>query len=225
VNSVSGSIQVDILPEEEDSDAPAPAELYLHTVSGSISGYLPFGTHYPSHEKKPSIPEREYRTHVESKSGRLQGRFMLGSNASFKSLSGSINLEMLNAHNKIPKNTDNHAIFSTETYSGSTQVDVITDGTKNKDPIHNLSSTHSGKSGSMKLVYPSEWEGIINAKSLSGSLKVAGEGVVIDRDGSRDYVNKEITAHKGTADMGRQWSQIAVDEISGSVDILIGGKV
>lgn len=244
VTSQSGSINVNILPQEEDKDAPAPAELYMHSSSGSVHGYFPFHSLTSSSTSKSTIPIREYKTHVESTSGTLQGRFLLGVHSYFKSMSGGIQLEVLNAFSKPSKESEGKIYFSTETISGSTRVHLLnshsvrsSDSTspfpsqseietaKNseiinaaREALRNVSSTHKGHSGSINLSYPKEWEGSIVAQAMSGSLQVRGKGVVID--GRRDWVPKEVRAHKGDDD--ENGSSLVVNEISGSVDIWIG---
>lgn len=222
VTTKSGSVHIDVLPQDEDLDVPAPAELYLQCTSGTAEAHFPF-----NHEDSSSsssaiitskIPVREYRTYVNTASGSIRGNFLLGSHASFKTVSGSIRLAMLYGNTKTISSTDEQVRFSTEVTSGSTSVHIL--NPEALSPIRNLSSNHSTRSGSVRLAYPSEWEGSIHVTSMSGSLSVSGKGVVIDRF-EKARVKQELTAHKGPR-KGPGGSSLQVNDMSGSVQIVVG---
>lgn len=78
-----------------------------------------------------------------------------------------------------------------------------------------LKSRHSSISGNIALTYPSEWEGILFAQTISGSQNIRGEGLEVTKSGSL-YL-KHVKGRKG-----RGYSDLTVDTVSGDQDVLIG---
>lgn len=116
-----------------------------------------------------------------------------------------------------------HDELRTSSRSGATDVRVLLVGGDlkqgRKGALRGVHGGGSGASGSVKVSYPAEWEGRIDAES-TGSVKVGGEGVVVDGEeqvGGR----KRVKAHKGSGgeDGG---GRIEARTGSGSVDVLVG---
>lgn len=92
ISTQSGRVEVGVLPQEASKDAPAPADLEVQTASGRIKVDLPVnGVKNP----KFTPPARNYITNVHSSSGKIEGTFYLGSVGSFKSTSGTIQINAL----------------------------------------------------------------------------------------------------------------------------------
>lgn len=89
-------------------------------------------------------------------------------------------------------------------------------------PLRVLRSQHSSISADVRLQYPASWEGDISLASLSGKLKMAGEGVkVIKNENDWPGVNKRVLARKGEEGKG---GQVTVKTTSGDVDVVVGNK-
>lgn len=84
-----------------------------------------------------------------------------------------------------------------------------------------LSGRHAATSASIRVTYPSAWEGSIDADSLSGSIDVGGEGVEIIRrgDGFPGGVKKHVLAKKGPDGVG---GAVRVHTTSGSIGVRVG---
>ncbi|KAH9214952.1 hypothetical protein DL95DRAFT_364973 [Leptodontidium sp. 2 PMI_412] len=78
--------------------------------------------------------------------------------------------------------------------------------------LRTLSSTHSSNSASIKLQYPSIWEGTVHGKTVSGNIWARGPGihVILQRRG-------ELIARKGVENKG-EGSQVEMKGISGSLN-------
>jgi hypothetical protein len=125
ISSQSGSIDVGVSPKPVLKSAPAPADLEVQTGSGSIRVKLPIrDTINPTY----APPPRDYITRVHSTAGSIDGTYYLGSESSFKSTVGSIQITALpilqsvssGDGTKVPPNT-----FETHTISGGTRVEVL----------------------------------------------------------------------------------------------------
>ena len=123
--SQSGSVGVGVYPQAALPSAPSPAELEVQTISGSIHVNLPVTGPYNPDLK---IPPRDYITRVHSSSGSIKGTYYLGSVGSFKSTSGSIELNVLPViQTSKSKNAgdDPESFFETHTVSGTTQIALL----------------------------------------------------------------------------------------------------
>lgn len=78
-----------------------------------------------------------------------------------------------------------------------------------------LTSKHISISGSIKLAYPSAWEGTLWADTISGTQNIRGEG--LDMTHPAGAIKRRIVAHKGSGH-----SDLVVTSISGNEDVLIG---
>jgi len=87
------------------------------------------------------------------------------------------------------------------------------------EPIRTLRSTHLSISGSVAVAYPKAWEGIIQGTTLSGSIKVSGEGVHVISEKS-GIINKEVVAKKGVDKVG-EGSAVELTSISGRLEFTI----
>lgn len=205
ITTRSGSIDVDVKPQRADKSAPAPAQFSAETISGDISARFPIsGT-------DDDIPEREYHTKAETKSGKICGTYVLGLKSTFETISGTIAVDVL------PYAADMfESILRTDTKSGTTSLNVLSPFQNEGRPISRLKSYHKTLSSSLNLIYPQEWEGFIVGTSVSGTLVVEGKDVHITRHSDWPG-SKSISAEKGSGG-----STMDFTTISGDVDAVVG---
>lgn len=86
--------------------------------------------------------------------------------------------------------------------------------------LRNLRSEHGSISASIRLHYPTVWEGDIAMGATTGKLSARGEGVRIIKKDDHGWRRHVLLAKKGE-DGG---SKITVDAISGNLDILVGNE-
>jgi hypothetical protein len=177
ISTISGSIAIDIIPEDADPSSPAtPATLRATANSGSIN------INYPRAYGRP-IPQRNYITSVLTKSGSVSGHYIHGSETSLSTTSGSIAVSILPFHAKNATSSSLH----TSTSSGSSSIRL--EAPHLGQNLTGLTAKHECLgSGSANVDYPRVWEGTATAHvGGSGSLSVGGNGVeVVRRD--RKYV-------------------------------------
>lgn len=110
VDSDSGKIDISVSPRPALATDPQPARLTLTTVSGNIRARFPI-------RQSASIPDRDYRTSVKSHSGSIHGDYLIGTEAIFSGVSGSMAINVL-------PTTYERAEFKTETPNGATEITV-----------------------------------------------------------------------------------------------------
>lgn len=205
IRTRSGSINVDVEPKEADRTAPAPADFTAKSVSGSV------GAHFPLSGDEKDIPRRVYRTHTETSSGTISGSYILGSTSTFRTTSGSISAYIL------PYAADTSTSnLRTETHSGQTSIKILSPFRDEGEPITRLHSYHTTTSSSLTLVYPQEWEGILQGSTVSGGMTILGR----DLETLSYWTGpggKKITARKGSGG-----SKMHFSTLSGSVDATVG---
>ena len=194
-------MSVDVSPYLADPDKPLPATFDAATRSGSIK------VNFPTSSK--DIPDRDYHTRVESSSSSIFGSFIFSSEASFYSKSGSIRAEVLAAD-------WSKARLYTESPSGSTRLTLLSPYKEPGVALSQLHSSHLSTSGSINLVYPREWEGMIEGKVRSGSVKIGGKDVKWLADADTP-VGRKVVARKGYGS-----SRLDFETNSGSVNMQIG---
>ncbi|KAI9852575.1 MAG: hypothetical protein M1830_006783 [Pleopsidium flavum] len=204
LTSQSGSMRVDVDPQEAAKVAPAPASFIASSASGSIEAY------YPIDRAVSEIPDRDYRVAVKTSSAAIRGDYLHGSSTSLRSSSGSVEA-ILAPYGPVTQATN----ILTETQSASTRLTVLSSLTSPYTPMRNFYSSHKLASGSLRLHFPSTWEGEIEGWSMSGSLRIAWEGVRIIKDG-RDWNGawRRLIAVKGNGQ-----GKIKFESMSGSMEL------
>lgn len=222
LSSESGSIDVGITPKAALKSDPKPADLEVQTASGSIRVNLPLN------KFGDIIPLRNYITRVHTTAGSIDGHYYLGSESSFKTTSGSIDITALPVLPedmeliRIPPNS-----FETHTLSGSTKVSALTpfsffDNSTAVDlelaaaiKLRSLRSSHSSNSGEIKVLHTDAWEGSVHAKSVSGELEVRGDGfrTIKERNG---VAFKEVLKRRGVDGRG-EGSEVEASTVSGGI--------
>ena len=174
IHTTSGHISISILPKNASSNAVKPATLHLGTSSGSINA------HTPSLSTHSTIPDRNYRTDIQSSSGSIDVSLVHGTHTSLRSSSGSLEASLY----PYGPNTTRSDI-ETHSYSGRTLVTVHPALVNSTDPLRKLYGSYSYLSGSFELSYPPSWEGTVEGVVTSGGLNIDWKGmqVVEDRRG------------------------------------------
>jgi hypothetical protein len=232
LTSTSGSIAASITPGEADPSNPLPALLKIESASGNVRVTYPsIDTSSASSTASHStaIPARDYGTHVQTSSGSITGSYLFSSSADLVSSSGSILAGVLYAPSASSSSSSNNLQrqppinnLKTSSQSGATEIYVSrVGGSSGKDgSLRGVHGTSDGASGSVRARYPAEWEGKIEVENSLGSVRVGGEGVVVDGE-RREGGKKRVRAHKG--EDGGSSNSIEARSGSGSIEVLVGG--
>lgn len=205
LNSQSGSIDVNVDPRKADEHNPEPAEFLVKSNSGTVHAYFP---------QEGQIPERHYSSRVETTSASIHGDYILGELTSIHSISGSIQAQLLPFFDRRQRST-----MHTDTRSGSTKLRVLQpyahpgEDWTNDHSVHKSSST----SGSIDILYPDEWSGMIDEESTSGSMNLKGKGVKVITDGRKTPAYRHLLAQKGYGS-----GDMSVKTTSGSIKVRFG---
>ncbi|GAB1743049.1 hypothetical protein NU219Hw_g8744t1 [Hortaea werneckii] len=201
VHTHSGSISITVDPQEADEKHPAPAEFEAISHSGGVHvDFLDY-----------SLPDREYKTRIETHSGSISGTYVHGSRTAIHTDSGAIDVEIK------PYCEEGPSGIYTDSGSGSSRLVV---GSPYCDPdskLSNLRSQHRSKSGSMEVIYPRQWEGIVEGWSYSGSITLKGRDLEPYSREVISPVGKHVIARKGHGD-----SHLSFRTTSGSAKVNIG---
>lgn len=161
----------------------------------------------------PTLP-RDDEILVDMYTQSVKNTFPLKKKVTIKSVSGSIKAEI------VPSPTPStELVRSLETHStsGSQQITVAT----SLGPFL-LDSNHSTASGSMKLVYPSDWCGTIELSLMHGCYDVRSDlgDVTVVRDVVEPSTReRSVLALKGNPQEGEEFSTMKVVSKTGSISI------
>ena len=197
--SQSGSLDLNVRPQSADESSPAPAELSIRTLSGSVAVSMP----------ADDIPDRDYRVTIHTLSGSVSATLPHGRRTDIATGSALLKLHLTPVSFDGEKST-----VRTATASGSQDVTVydLLNGKLDK-----MDSVHRSASGSMALHYPAGWQGLIEGRTLSGSIKLHGtdlEGVESEDSPAGGHY---VRATRGTGN-----STLRFHGGSGSVDVYFG---
>ncbi|KAI7087568.1 hypothetical protein KC356_g4059 [Hortaea werneckii] len=201
VHTHSGSISITVDPQEADETHPAPAEFEAISHSGGI--HVDF--------LDDSLPEREYKTLIETHSGSVSGNYVHGSRTAMHTESGAIDVEIKPYCEKGPSG------IYTDSGSGSSRLVFGSPYCDLHSEINNLHSQHRAKSGSMELMYPRQWEGIVQGWSYSGSITLEGKDLEPYSRQVVSPIGNHVIARKGHGN-----SQLSFRTTSGSAKVHIG---
>jgi hypothetical protein len=220
LSTESGNIDVGIEPvnysrwlvDEQDPDQghpiPVPATFSATTDYGKVNAAIVSNKMFG----KSGIPDRDYKTFVQTTDGKIEGDFLLGSEASFKSISGDLQVQV------VPYAATNHtnASLSTEIEGGYTYCTVL-------DPVflNGSSSYNNGLStagdistseireywnsfraswtaghGSMQPAIPSSWTGTIEYTTSTGLWDIDEAWEEVVRSWSRPGERKLFSKHE-----------------------------
>ncbi|KAJ3579644.1 hypothetical protein NPX13_g923 [Xylaria arbuscula] len=220
LHTTSGSIQVSVTPHEELEGHPKPAVLSLSTISGSISAAEPI------HELS-LMPQRDYLVDVSTTSGSVTNALAFSAGLTVHSTASTLGLDLLPVINIDKITSRNPAQLETVTTSGSIAARVLEpmfyDGNGKavaSQVLDCLDAKHKSTSGGIGLRYPQSWEGTLDVKTTSGSIKARGKDLKIIKS-SRGFPGSMMEARKGAEG---QKSTIEARAHFGSLDVLVGDE-
>ncbi|KAI8715716.1 DUF4097 domain-containing protein [Fusarium sp. LHS14.1] len=209
IDTVSGDITVNV--GAKPAEGTKTASLHVHSASGQIE------VHEPLSQPKDSLPPRDYIVIVGTASGDITADVAASSHARFESQSGDFKLRILPV-----LDSSTTPALETDTKSGTSQVTILepfwtTTATGDETPpaLSGLKSKHNSISGTIKLQYPSSWEGHLSAQTVSGSQDVRGRGLEVTHEGGP--FARRTRGRKGEGN-----SQMEVISVSGDEYVLVG---
>ncbi|KAI9672596.1 MAG: hypothetical protein M1831_000031 [Alyxoria varia] len=234
ISTHSGPVDVCVEPQDGqfEKHGMSPTTLKITSSTGKV-------TVRDCERKKHTmnVPARNYRTQITTFSGSINAYLLHGSSTGLETTSGSLAAEItpvisrpdMNStlytgatfsHTdltmKSPRSSSNGLGDDAETATKQ-DTTLMSSSHDMNSVLRNMKSKHETVSGSMRLRYPSEWEGSITGESISGGVDVAGKGVEIE---SRARGGKEIHAVKGTSEDVRSILRFA--SVTGSGEVLVG---
>ncbi|KAJ6256882.1 hypothetical protein Dda_8752 [Drechslerella dactyloides] len=183
------------------------------SASASMQAPMPAPSSSSGRPTVPTLP-RDDEILVDMYTQSVKNTFPLKKKVTIKSVSGSIKAEI------VPSPTPSaELVRSLETHSssGSQQITVAT----SLGPFL-LDSNHSTASGSMKLVYPSDWCGTIELSLIHGCYDVRSDlgDVTVVRDVVEPSTReRSVLALKGNPQEGEEFSTMKVVSKTGSISI------
>jgi hypothetical protein len=85
--------------------------------------------------------------------------------------------------------------------------------------LRNLRSTHGSQTGSVRLQYPTVWEGTLHAKTVTSSISAGGDGLRIIKE-KKGFASNELLARKGV-DGDDEGCFVDMSALSGSLQFLV----
>ncbi|KAF3928832.1 hypothetical protein AA313_de0208502 [Arthrobotrys entomopaga] len=189
LSTESGKIDTQVSPKD-GSDA---ATSEFRTASGDIKVTF----------EEPVEP-RSFKTNVETDSGHITGKLLLGENLFVKSTSGDIKIHV-SSTNAL------ESFFRTENTSGLTKV-VMAEREMGK-----VISYHTAEDRDVEVSYPPNWEGEIHAKVVSGDIRLQGKGVEVTQEFEGLVRGQEIWAEKGNPSKGRLMARATYGDVMVSI--------
>lgn len=242
LHTSSGDISVSITPQaanpnpNPNPDSDKPAILSLSSLSGTVSASEPIHArpNQQQQQQQPATPPRNYLVDVKSTSGAVRAALAFSGGATFKSASADLTLDLLPV---LPASASaaGPAQLETATTSGTTAVRVLSPvwgglgAAENSAavrgvggrPLDCLAAVHKATSGDIRLQYPQAWEGYLQARTMSGVLRVRGRDVKVVKPSRGWGPESRLEARKGVVP-GMPGSSIWARALSGDVDAVVG---
>ncbi|KAH7047455.1 hypothetical protein B0J12DRAFT_123006 [Macrophomina phaseolina] len=204
IRTTAGMVDVAIVPGKADPARPLPAVFDARSTAGSVNAIFP--------TTDAALPDRVYRTAVRTDAGAIGGTYVLGEEASFESRSGGIHVTAL------PFDAEKRSSLRSSNGAGQSIVEVLR-------PLHgregeawrNVSAEFSSAVGQVKVGFPEEWEGVVNADTRVGSVRVQGKGLQVVGEGTHGPIGGWVRAVKG-----EQGSEVVVKSQTGAVEFVVG---
>lgn len=196
----------------------------------SNSGTLSINSKLEAAASRVHFPSRDSTVSITTGSGSIRTVLGLTKDTSIKSNSGSQHITALLSDHSHDRRSD----FATASGSGTQNITVVAAARQDRTESSAGKKTdetgfvckHKANSGSVRIAYPDEWEGTVEAHSNSGSISITGEGVETDKTHHR------VTGVKGTpehhTDVGTGSGSISVkfgDGLSQDAQQTISGKM
>ncbi|KAL8657678.1 MAG: hypothetical protein Q9226_001687 [Calogaya cf. arnoldii] len=203
IHTQSGSININ-LSLLSTSNSTTPATLNLQTQSGSIK-VATTTILTPS-----KIPQRDYQSTLRTQSGSIRATLVHGTTTTLHSSSSSIHASLYpHTSSSGPERSD----LITSVLSGSTDITVHPSLSSPSATLSNFHASHTGISGSIRVLYPAQWEGTVGGSTVSGSIRYDWPGLKIVEEGGGWGVKK----FKGVKGTGK--GVLAFRAVSGSVEL------
>ncbi|KAL1632366.1 hypothetical protein SLS56_003781 [Neofusicoccum ribis] len=204
IETAAGSVNIEVVPGEADPDKPLPAVFKVHSAAGSIQARFPT-------EDESLLHDRDYRVYVQTEAGSISGNYVHGYKSSFESKQGSITVKLL------PFRPEEPSFIRTKNEVGPSMLDLLSPlDSAEATQIANINSEFTSSAGSVRAVFPPEWEGVADVDTLVGSLRVDGKGLSVVEEGTHGPVGRWVKAVKGHGD-----STVVVKSKVGSVEFLV----
>ncbi len=220
----SGSASLTLLPLFDKPSHESKVGIKSNSGTLSINGKLDAAT------SRVHFPSRDSTVSIITSSGSIRAVLGLTKSTSIKSNSGSQHLTALLSDHSHDRRSD----FATASNSGTQNISVVAAAQQDRTESSAGEKTdetgfvckHKSNSGSVRIAYPDEWEGTVEAHSNSGSMSITGEGVETDK------AHHRVTGVKGTpehhTDVGTSSGSISVkfgDGSSTDTQQTISGKM
>ncbi|KAL9638474.1 MAG: hypothetical protein Q9204_001481, partial [Flavoplaca sp. TL-2023a] len=201
IHTLSGSININ-LSLVSTSNTTSPATLDLQAQSGSIK----VDTTTISTPSK--IPNRDYHSTLRTQSGSIRATLVHGSTTNLHSSSSSIHASLY-PHGDAKARSD----LITAALSGSTDITVHPSLSAPSTPFRHFHASHTAVSGSIWILYPSQWEGTVEGSTVSGAIRYDWPGLKIVESGN-GWGQKKLRGVKGEGE-----GRLAFRDVSGSVEL------
>jgi hypothetical protein len=204
IKTKSGSVNIDVEPQEAAPDSSNPAVFMVDSLSGSIRTDV----------KRKHIPERDYQTYINTTVGSVDGTFIHGSRTEINSVAGFVTADLLPF-----KSGAYESEIYTHTHSGQTSLTLRSPYKAKNVAMMGLVSTHKSTSGGLDVTYPEEWTGLVDGTSQNGALHLQGKGLQLLKE------NDEPGKNHVEAKKGEGTSMLSFDTVSGGCEVRIGKVV
>ncbi|KAL8773036.1 MAG: hypothetical protein Q9209_002056 [Squamulea sp. 1 TL-2023] len=197
----SGSININLSLDAPNSST-TPATLDLRAHSGSIN------VRTTTILTPSKIPKRDYHSTLRTNSGSIRANLVHGSSTNLQADSSSIHASLY-PHGDATKRSD----LTTNVLSGSTDITVHPSISNPAAKLRNFRASHTAISGSIRVLYPSQWEGTVEGSTVSGAITVDWPGLQIVENGN-GWGKKSLKAVKGSGE-----GVVTFRDVSGSVNL------
>ncbi|KAL8714234.1 MAG: hypothetical protein Q9220_001963 [cf. Caloplaca sp. 1 TL-2023] len=210
IHTISGSININLLLAPSATNTTTPATLDLRARSGSIK------VNTPSIFLPAKIPaKRDYHSNIVTNSGTISASLVHGTHTYLRSDSSSIHVSLY----PFGVDGDVRSEIASRVISGSTDITVHPSLSNATARLRNLHANHRAVSGSIRLHYPSTWEGTVEGHTTSGSIRVDWPGLQLTEERG-GWFDKRLRGVKG---MGK--GMLGFRAVSGSVSLMGGVEV
>ncbi|KAL8863609.1 MAG: hypothetical protein Q9178_000291 [Gyalolechia marmorata] len=200
IHTQSGSININLSLISSNTTSPATLDLQAHSGSIKVDTVTILT---PS-----KIPDRDYHSTLRTNSGSIRANLVHGSSTTLQSDSSSIQAS-LHPHGDAARRSD----LTTHVLSGSTDLTVHPSLSNSSTPLRNFHASHTAISGSIRILYPAQWEGTVAGSTVSGSIKVDWPGLKIV-DNQKGWGTKSLKGVKGKGE-----GVVGFKDVSGSVEL------
>ncbi|KAF2009244.1 hypothetical protein BU24DRAFT_437407 [Aaosphaeria arxii CBS 175.79] len=202
INTQSGSVNINVRPQEAEQGNPKPALFKARSLSGSLRADF----------ERNNIPQRDYQVEIDTEVGTVDGTFIHGSSTNITSVAGLITADIMPFGDGGMETT-----LHTSTTSGAQTVTLQAPYNKSATGISKLTSTHKSVSGALDLTYPQSWEGHVQGRSVSGIVHLQGRDLELQHEEQDVSLGSRVEAKKGKGD-----SEMTFKTLTGGCEVKVG---